>query len=611
MYAKPSFKGLERKVDRTMSKLHSFPLILFVFLLLLSGGETTAQTAYKVLFLGNSYTSTNNLPQIVKDVAASAGDVLSYDSYTPGGFGLSDHDGSTTSEAKIMAGGWDYIVLQGQSQESIAAGLQFKNSAHALNSLITEHTPCSVVMTYMTWGRKNGDATLCPIFPITCTYEGMDTTTRNNYLDLTNRLGAEVSPVSVVWSYLRNNHPGIELYQQDGSHPSPAGSYAAACCFYSAMYKKDPTLITFDNGLNAADAATIRDAVKMVVFNNLSAWDYKRLPESNFWYQIGAGLNQVSFLPNSAAQTYFWDFGDGNTSSVPYPTHSYAADGSYTVTYTTTNCDLDGLHTSTTDTIIQFCAHTPSIYTDSAWVCQRDTLWTQPADAYQWLSFNAQGAPLPETNQYLADFEQYNIGAFSVSSTIAGCTEMSQVFSALPEWSGYYFDLVPFGDPCEGDTSFFRVLYAFSDSGNLISGDEVIRWYKDGQLLPLNNDKDTLLITTTGTFECKVANPASNCPDDTTRYQFTFEPCVIIGVEDHKLDLSWKLFPNPASESVTIQLGDGLQHERVQIFSAIGRLVKELDVTTTTQLNIADLPNGFYFVRLKDRPQAVLKFIKQ
>src|SRR5687768_13694632 len=95
---------------------------LFVFITLcycISGYELKAQLSHNVLFLGNSYTGVNNLPQLVHDVALSAGDTLAFDSYTPGGYQLVDHSIDVTSQNKIMTGGWDYVVIQGQSQEPI------------------------------------------------------------------------------------------------------------------------------------------------------------------------------------------------------------------------------------------------------------------------------------------------------------------------------------------------------------------------------------------------------------------------------------------------------------------------------------------------------------
>jgi hypothetical protein len=45
-----------------------------------------SQETRKVLFLGNSYTQVNNLPQIVANVAVSAGNLLHFNSNRPSGY---------------------------------------------------------------------------------------------------------------------------------------------------------------------------------------------------------------------------------------------------------------------------------------------------------------------------------------------------------------------------------------------------------------------------------------------------------------------------------------------------------------------------------------------
>jgi hypothetical protein len=300
-----------------------------------------------------------------------------------------------------------------------------------------------------------------------------------------------------------------------------------------------------------------------------------------------------------------WDFGDGATSSVPYTTHSYSADGTYTVSLTTTNCDLQGSYTAFSDTVIQLCSHNPTVYTSRPWLCKNDTLWTEPADSYQWFAYGVPlGVPLPETNQYLPDYTRYRASGFSVLSTVNGCSEFSKLYSENPEWSGYYFDGL--GDPCDGDTVAFAVLH---NSGSL-PGSETILWFKNDTLLPLMTNEDTLLISTSGKYECKVIDPNAKCPSDTTSYLLEYN-CGGLGIEERNQELSWCIFPNPASEIITIKFTKYPVQGQVQIYNAFGRLTRSVTLSAaTTELDIADLLNGLYYIRLKNNKQPALKFIK-
>lgn len=46
----------------------------------------------------------------------------------------------------------------------------------------------------------------------------------------------------------------------------------------------------------------------------------------------------VAFVDNSVADSWSWNFGDGNTSTTQSPSHTYAASGAYTVTLIVTSC---------------------------------------------------------------------------------------------------------------------------------------------------------------------------------------------------------------------------------------------------------------------------------
>ena len=322
------------------------------FILFLTAAITlSAQDSKKVLFLGNSYTAANNLPLMISTMAASTGEELIYDSNTPGGYRFMDHTSSSVTLDKINANDWDYVVLQAQSQETSLGQAQMQAEvypyAESLCNLIRANYECSQPMFYMTWGRENGDASNCASLPWVCTYQGMDSAIRATHIYMADTNHTEISPVGAVWRALRTNHPDINLYSGDGSHPSLAGSYAAACTFYTMIYKKDPTVIPWNSTLTENNAQTIKMVAKSVVFDSISNWDFTINPAMADFTEV-MDANVVSFTNTSSDfDTLLWDFGDGTTSTEIHPVHTYPAGGNYTVSLTITRCGKSDVKTKT------------------------------------------------------------------------------------------------------------------------------------------------------------------------------------------------------------------------------------------------------------------------
>lgn len=317
---------------------HLLPLIFFC-----TCWNAHAQQKRKVLFLGNSYTQSNNLPRMVADMAASTGDTLLYDSHTPGGYTLQAHSGNATSLAKLAAGNLDYVVLQEQSQLPSFPDADVERYvfpyARLLDSIIHARNPCAETVFYMTWGRKDGDASNCAAWPPVCTYAGMDSLLSLRYRLLADRNRALLSPVGAVWQYLRQTSPGIQLYVSDGSHPSVAGTYAAACSFYTVFYRKDPERITYQAGLSGADATTIRAAARKVLFDSLRKWNIGTFdPVAAFSAAGSVNLERRFNNQSLQATSFHWDFGDGSISSERDPLHLFPSAGSYTVRLTAEHC---------------------------------------------------------------------------------------------------------------------------------------------------------------------------------------------------------------------------------------------------------------------------------
>lgn len=342
---------------------------LLLCVVMLHIGTIVYAKKVRVLFLGNSYTYVNDLPNIVANMAASTGDTLIYDMSAPGGQTFSGHLDPFTGNSlqKIKAGGWDYVVLQEQSQMCAYPTMSFDiwcyPYAEQLVDTVKASNPCAEVIFYMTWGRKNGDVPgMCNGFPgwtHFCTYHAMDSVIRERYMLMGDSFNTTVSPVGAVWRYLRTNHPSIELYDADGSHPSPAGSYAGGCSFYTAIFKKPADSIKYNFSLSATTAATIRTAASRVVYDSMSYWQIAKHETFASFSHNASSMAPVAFTNKSSnAIQSAWDFGDGATSTATSPTHTYTLPGNYTVrliatdatgcsdtTYTTINLQNVGVAT--------------------------------------------------------------------------------------------------------------------------------------------------------------------------------------------------------------------------------------------------------------------------
>ncbi|MCB9251626.1 MAG: hypothetical protein H6605_04120 [Flavobacteriales bacterium] len=307
---------------------------LLSFFLVFAQVDLKAQQK-KILFIGNSYIFVNDLPDILKKLALSGGDSVLVKSVAPGGFSLKDHVKHSETTQSIVSEKWDFVVLQEQSQKpALAQQVVDKDVypyAKQLDSLIHLNSPCTKTVFYMTWGRKFGDSAHCASWPPVCTYSGMDSLLKVRYLHMAVENNAMVSPVSVVWRTLIDQDPEIELYQKDNSHPTYAGSFAAACSFYATFFQKDPSLLKFSGKLDPAIALTIKKAASSISYERYRSWDLngKKL-HSDFTYTY-LGNNEVQFHNLSRHATkYEWTLEDQKIRNI-HPFYEFRDTGIKTI----------------------------------------------------------------------------------------------------------------------------------------------------------------------------------------------------------------------------------------------------------------------------------------
>jgi hypothetical protein len=325
-------------------KLHFLYLWSTLFLIL----PASAQNSLSVLFLGNSYTSVNNLPQLVSSMATSAGKTLITDSSVPGGQTLSGHLFSSASMAKIRQGGWDYVILQEQSQLPTIDYYRYNEmypAMFALKDSITAWNPCAKIMTYMTWGRRFGGQQCDPAgdfcSPVFTNFNHMQDSLTSAYLNISNGLNIQCAPVGVAWKNVLND-TNLVLHSSDNSHPVLSGSYLAACVIHSCLWKKQASGLAYNAGLSPSLSAYLQQMSDQTVFPVPELWNLNiNKPQAAFTSEI-SGLsvyfsNQSQSFTNTNL-TWFWDFGDGSTSTEAEPEHTYGTSGNYTVKLKAIDC---------------------------------------------------------------------------------------------------------------------------------------------------------------------------------------------------------------------------------------------------------------------------------
>ena len=66
---------------------------------------------------------------------------------------------------------------------------------------------------------------------------------------------------------------------------------------------------------------------------------------------------------------------------------------------------------------------------------------------------------------------------------------------------------------------------------------------------------------------------------------------------------NWNIYPNPANETVTIEINQDTEFEAVQLTDLTGRIVKEWNWKNTTAmtLDISEIPSGYFILRMKSK----------
>ena len=320
---------------------------LFYLLLVFTTAQASAQQT-SILFLGNSYTYTSNLPGTLYNLALAGGDTIYHESNTPGGYTLEGHSTNNATLTKIASRDWDFVVMQEQSQRPSFPPSQVASQVYPFAEILVDsiksNYECTEPIFFMTWGRRDGDQNNCQFYTPLCTFEGMNARLRESYLEMGSDNDATVAPCGAAWHQMKleNNTFWTGLYSSDGSHPSAWGTYLNACVFYATIFRQSPVGIPYYASIGQQDAEDLQQLAEDIVLDSLGTWYIGHQDVVSDASFTSNGLT-VDFDGSSVnATSHFWDFDDGNTSSDMSPQHIYVSPNTYQVIHVaSSNCDSD------------------------------------------------------------------------------------------------------------------------------------------------------------------------------------------------------------------------------------------------------------------------------
>jgi hypothetical protein len=188
----------------------------------------------RVLFIGNSLTQYNgSLPLILQQMAASAQKkpVPVFDMvYRYGGTWAQMWDTGKALDM-IHQGRWDYVVLQDYSTAPMKYRAEMDVYARRFSREI--YAVGARPIFFMTWPHQDQ-------LKLTQQVAGA-------YISVSEANDGVLAPVGLAWMQVLHDRPWLTLYDpgdRPAKHPTAAGSYLAACVFYSVLYHQSPVGLT-------------------------------------------------------------------------------------------------------------------------------------------------------------------------------------------------------------------------------------------------------------------------------------------------------------------------------------------------------------------------------
>jgi PKD repeat protein len=284
---------------------------------------------------------------------------------------------------------------------------------------------------------------------------------------------------------------------------------------------------------------------------------------------------------------FSWNFGDGDTSNLKSPSHTYTTIGAHNVCLTINNVDVNCSSTFCENITVACPLSVSYTYSSSgATLSFQDVSTGEDGSAtYKWTFGDGDSSTAKSPSHTYDSTNTYQV-CLTVTDADLDCSAPADCQSIMVNISG-----------CPDTASFTYTNVAdsfnFQNVSKNVSNSATYHWtFGDQDTSDLQNPAHTY--TATGTYQVclMISDPHNSCSADTCQ-----NIDVINGIAEIGAINSVKLYPNPAAGFVNIDL-NGFKARIIVIYNQLGETVKQItpDSKGLNVINILTLPAGIYLV---------------
>ncbi|MEL1248065.1 MULTISPECIES: T9SS type A sorting domain-containing protein [Flavobacterium] len=323
-------------------KLKFIILCFFTSIILIPAQE-------KTLFIGNSMTYFNNMPNLFQEIANSKGKNVQAEYYAPGGTGFINHHVDNNVYNLLRNNVWTNVILQPGTSESAGVSWPVNTTiqrGQRMIDSIRKYSPCAKIFLYqIPYGIKATNNV-----PDYNDYFNIQTKIKDSITKMAHGLRIPLIPAGESARNHFSSSQDLLLHSSyNDVHPNLNGSYLVACTAFTTIYQENVNVSNYLGGVTQGNATYFQGIADNVTLTNRSNWLINTYNlNADFVFQINGP--QVTFNNQSSNYTTVeWNINNEVISGDINLTHTFTETGTKTVTLKVIKDGCQSIITKTID----------------------------------------------------------------------------------------------------------------------------------------------------------------------------------------------------------------------------------------------------------------------